>query len=169
MPSISEINSLSPEAFINLLGGIFEHSPWVAESAEKLRPFSDLEALHDAMTGVVAGSPAERQLALIQAHPDLAGRLAKQGQLTAESTREQASAGLTSADSVTLDRIGELNTTYRAMFGFPFIICARLNKVDRIVEAMETRLLHTPDEEISAALAEIGKITLLRLKDLIDT
>ena len=75
MPSISEINSLSPEAFINLLGGIFEHSPWVADSAEKLRPFSDLEALHAAMTGVVAGSPAERQLALIQAHPDLAGQM----------------------------------------------------------------------------------------------
>jgi OHCU decarboxylase len=168
MVSLAEINRLSPEAFVALLGGIFEHSPWIADAAGKCRPFNDLGALHAAMTRIVAESPAEKQLALIQAHPDLAGRLARQGLLTAESSREQAGAGLADADAGTLARIGALNSAYRAKFGFPFIICARLNDVGSILRSMESRLAHDVEEEFSTALAEIGKITQLRLKDLVE-
>lgn len=167
MPTLPEINALPADEWIRALGGIFEHSPWVAEAVESLRPFDSTEALHSAMNGAVATSPLGQQLALIRAHPDLAGRLAKLGQLTAESTREQASAGLADADASTIERIGELNSAYLARFGFPFIICARLNKVDSILEAMQVRLHHEVDTELSTALSEIGKITLLRLKDLI--
>lgn len=164
---LTELNALPADEWVRTLGGIFEHSPWVAEAVETQRPFDSTEALHAAMNGAVAASPLEQQLALIRAHPDLAGRLAKLGQLTAESTREQASAGLADADADTIARIGELNSAYLACFGFPFIICARLNKVESILQAMQARLHHDADSELSTALSEIGKITLLRLKDLI--
>lgn len=167
MPTLPHLNALPADEWVRTLGGIFEHSPWVAEAVEDQRPFESTEALHAAMNGAVAASPLERQLALIRAHPDLAGRLAKLGQLTAESTREQASAGLADADADTIERIGQLNSAYLSRFGFPFIICARLNKVDSILEAMQVRLHHDADTELCTALSEIGKITLLRLKDLI--
>jgi 2-oxo-4-hydroxy-4-carboxy-5-ureidoimidazoline decarboxylase len=167
MPTLPELNALPADEWVRTLGGIFEHSPWVAEAVEDQRPFESTEALHAAMNGAVAASPLEQQLALIRAHPDLAGRLAKLGQLTAESTREQASAGLADADASTIERISELNSAYLSRFGFPFIICARLNKVDSILDAMQVRLHHDADAELSTALSEIGKITLLRLKDLI--
>jgi 2-oxo-4-hydroxy-4-carboxy-5-ureidoimidazoline decarboxylase len=120
------------------------------------------------MARVVSESSPAKQLALIEAHPDLAGRLAVQGQLTPESASEQASAGLAEADAETLARIGDLNAAYRGIFGFPFIICARLNHVGAILEAMETRLKNTVEEEIGTALAEIGKIAQLRLNDLVE-
>jgi 2-oxo-4-hydroxy-4-carboxy-5-ureidoimidazoline decarboxylase len=167
MPTLAEINKLAAHEFVHTLGGVFEHSPWVAEAVEGLRPFDSTSALHAAMNGAVAASPLARHLDLIRAHPDLAGRLAQLGQLTAESTREQASAGLANADAATLARISELNSAYLATFGFPFIICARLNKVDTILEAMQLRLLQDDATEIATALSEIGKIALLRLKDLI--
>lgn len=167
MPTLAEINQLTANEFVQTLGGVFEHSPWVAEAVEGQRPFDSTGALHAAMNGAVAASPLSRQLELIRAHPDLAGRLARLGQLTAESTREQASAGLADADAAIIARIGELNSAYLATFGFPFIICARLNKVDSILEAMELRLHQDEATELSTALSEIGKITLLRLKDLI--
>lgn len=166
--SLAELNAWSAEEFVARFGGIFEHTPWVAEMAAKLRPFANLDALHEAMVTLVAQSAPEAQLALIQAHPDLAGRLAKLGQLTAESTKEQAAAGLNQADEQTLARINELNTAYRARFDFPFIICARLNKVDAIVEAMAARLHHDRATEIHTALTEIGKIARLRLEDAVE-
>ncbi|HVJ45376.1 MAG TPA: 2-oxo-4-hydroxy-4-carboxy-5-ureidoimidazoline decarboxylase, partial [Luteolibacter sp.] len=106
--------------------------------------------------------------ALIRAHPDLAGRLARQGKLTAESTREQAAAGIAAADTETIARIGELNAAYRKRFDFPFIICARLNNVNTIVDAMERRLGNDPATEQATALEEIGKIARLRLADIVE-
>ena len=107
----------------------------------------------------------ERQLALIQAHPDLAGRLAQQRKLTAESTREQASAGLNHLSEVELSRFQQLNERYRARFGFPFVICARLNAKEAILAAMEARVNHSPNDEFQTALGEIEKIAWLRLQD----
>lgn len=168
MTTIAEINNLSPDEFVALLGGVFEHSPWIVEEAEKHRPFANLAELHATMIRIVAESSPAKQLVLIEAHPDLAGRLAVQGLLTPESASEQATAGLADADAGTISRIGDLNAAYRGIFGFPFIICARLNHVGAILEAMETRLKNTVEEEIATALAEIGKITQLRLKDLVE-
>ncbi len=110
-----------------------------------------------------------RQQALIEAHPDLAGRLAQQNQLTAESTREQASAGLSRLSDAELAGFQKLNDVYRQKFGFPFIICARLNAKEAIVAAMKARSGNTPEQEFAAALSEIEKIAQLRLNDTLKT
>jgi 2-oxo-4-hydroxy-4-carboxy-5-ureidoimidazoline decarboxylase len=165
--TLSQLNILPASAFVALTGGVFEHSSWVAEKTAESRPFASVAALHRTMVEIVAASSEARKLALIRAHPDLAGRLAQQGQLTAESTREQASAGLAQADAATVERIQALNTLYRARFDFPFIICARLHKVEAIIAAMERRLTNEPATEVKAALTEIYKIAQLRLNDIV--
>ncbi|CAN5815565.1 2-oxo-4-hydroxy-4-carboxy-5-ureidoimidazoline decarboxylase [soil metagenome] len=166
--SLAELNAFSAGDFVARFGGVFEHSPWIAETAAQLRPFESVADLHEKMTMLVAQSSPEAQLALIEAHPDLAGRLAKMGQLTAESTNEQAAAGLAQADVATIEKISTLNAAYRERFGFPFIICARLNNVTSIVEAMTTRLPNDRSTEIDAALTEIYKIAQLRLGDIVE-
>lgn len=163
--SLAELNVLPHSDFVSTLGGIFEHSPWVAEATADRRPFVTLSALHSAMVHAVTSAGPEKHLALIRAHPDLAGRLAQQGQLTPESSREQAAAGLTESDPTTLEKIERLNTAYRERFGFPFVICARLNHVETILSAMEHRLHNSPDTEITTALEEIFQIARLRLED----
>jgi 2-oxo-4-hydroxy-4-carboxy-5-ureidoimidazoline decarboxylase len=168
LQKITQVNTLPPEDFITLLARIYEHSQWVAETVVNQRPFKNPAALRDAMAQVVATAPPSLQLELIQAHPDLAGRLAQQNQLTPESTREQAAAGLAAADPALITQIQTLNADYRARFDFPFIICARLNKVEAILDAMLARLPNDRDEEIATALAEIDKIAALRLQDLIE-
>ena len=140
----SKVNALDRAAFVATFGHLFEHSPWVAEETWPRRPFRDATHLHQALCATMRGAERERQLALIRAHPDLAGRLAQQRKLTAESTREQASAGLSQLSDNELSRFQQLNERYRARFGFPFIICARLNAKDTILAAMETRVSNTP-------------------------
>jgi 2-oxo-4-hydroxy-4-carboxy-5-ureidoimidazoline decarboxylase len=167
MPSLAAINTLGSDAFTAALGHLFEHSPWVAAETWDRRPFRDAAHLHAELAATLRGADRDRQLALIRAHPDLAGRLARQNALTAESTREQASAGL---DRLTPEQLAEfqaLNDAYRARFGFPFVICARLNARDTILQAMRTRLAHPPDAEFAAALAEIEKIARIRLGDVL--
>ena len=163
--TIAGLNSADRGAFLAGLGHLFEHSPWVAEETWSQRPFRDAAHLHAALCATMRAAPRDRQLALINAHPDLAGRLAQQRKLTADSTREQASAGLNALSEAELARFQKLNATYRDRFGFPFIICARLNAKDAILDAMETRLNHTAGEEFQTALGEIEKIAELRLKD----
>jgi 2-oxo-4-hydroxy-4-carboxy-5-ureidoimidazoline decarboxylase len=114
-------------------------------------------------------APRQRQLALLRAHPDLAGRLAQQRPLTAESTREQATAGLDRLSDEELAGFQRDNAAYRERFGFPFILCARLNDKASIRTAMQLRLGNAPDSEVSAALGEIETIALLRLTDLLKT
>ena len=167
MPSLSELNAADRTSFVAALGHLFEHSPGVADETWPRRPFRDATHLHAELCATMRAANAERQLALISAHPDLAGRLALAGKLTQESTREQASAGL---DRMSTDELGafqKLNDAYRQRFGFPFIICARLNARAAILSAMQTRLGNTPAEERAAALAEIEKIAWLRLEDLL--
>jgi 2-oxo-4-hydroxy-4-carboxy-5-ureidoimidazoline decarboxylase len=163
--TLAELNALDQPAFTAALGHLFEHSPWVAEETWPRRPFADAAQLHAALCRTMQGADTERQLALIRAHPDLAGRLARQRQLTAESTREQASAGLDRLSDAEMAEFQRLNDTYRARFGFPFIICARLNAKDAIVSAMRARVENPPAAEHAAALAEIEKIAWLRLTD----
>ena len=165
--SLAELNALPAEEFAERVGAIFERSPWIAERAAMGRPWESADTLLKSMQEIVATAPLDRKLALISAHPDLGGRIARQGQVTAESTAEQASAGLTRIDSATRKRIDDLNTAYRERFGFPFIICARLNNVKTIIGAMERRLNNGSEQEVSTALTEISKIARLRLMDLL--
>lgn len=165
--TISEINSLAREEFIGVTRAVFEHSPWVAETAWSHKPFASVEQLHRAMCKTVNGAGAERQLALIRAHPDLAGRLAAAGQLTRESASEQSSAGLDRLSPEEIDRFEKKNAAYKQRFDFPFVICARLSKKEVILSALERRLQNSREQELKTALNEIFKIAELRLKDLI--
>lgn len=166
MPTtLSALNQATPETFVAALGHLFEHSPWVARETWGRRPFRDAEHLQAELCATMRAATRERQMALIAAHPDLAGRLAQQNQLTADSTREQASAGLGRLAAEELTTFQTMNTAYRSRFGFPFIICARLNAKEAILEAMRTRLSHSTEQEFATALGEIEKIAWLRLQD----
>jgi 2-oxo-4-hydroxy-4-carboxy-5-ureidoimidazoline decarboxylase len=168
MPNtLAEINSLDRGAFTAALGHLFEHSPWVAEETWPQRPFRDVTQLQAALCATMRGAPRERQLALIRAHPDLAGRLAQQNKLTLESTREQASAGLNQLSAEELAGFQKLNAAYLGRFGFPFIICARLSNKSAILAAMQARIGNSAEGELATALGEIEKIAQLRLHDLL--
>lgn len=141
---------------------LFEHSPWVEVRADARPSSGDRHA--DLMAVVATASDAER-LALIRAHPELAGKAAIDGTLTQASAAEQASAGLDRLTPDEFARFHDLNTRYRARFGFPFIICVRLTDKAGILAAMAARLANERDVEIATAIAEIGKITKLRLEE----
>jgi 2-oxo-4-hydroxy-4-carboxy-5-ureidoimidazoline decarboxylase len=161
---LTTLNSLGEDAFVALLGGIFEHSPWVAQAALARRPFASALALHAAMVSVVANSGRERQLDLLRAHPELA----RPGPLTAASSAEQGSMGLDQLAAGEAAEFDRLNSAYRTRFGFPFIIAVRGQR-DRaaILAALSERIKHSVDQEIAGALAEVAKIARFRLDDLI--
>lgn len=163
MASIPEVNGLDRDAFVALLGGVFEHSPWVAEGAWAQRPFGNVDDLHRAMVAVAGAAPEAARLTLLQAHPDLAGKLARGGGLTAASTAEQASAGLDRLADDEYDEFTALNDAYKARFGFPFIIAVRENTKATILDAFKRRLNHDRPAEFAAALAEVAKIARFRL------
>jgi 2-oxo-4-hydroxy-4-carboxy-5-ureidoimidazoline decarboxylase len=167
MPAVEDLNRLDCAAFTAALGHLFEHSPWVAEETWPRRPFASVDVLHAALCATMRAAAPGRQLALIRAHPDLAGRLAQQRKLTVESTREQASAGLDQLTDAELAEFTRLNDAYKAKFGFPFVICARLNAKATILGAMQSRLGNSPETEFATALGEIEKIARLRLQDLL--
>ncbi|MEI6466132.1 MAG: 2-oxo-4-hydroxy-4-carboxy-5-ureidoimidazoline decarboxylase [Verrucomicrobiota bacterium] len=163
--TLAQLNAADVAHFTATLGHLFEHSPWVGERTWPHRPFTDTKQLHAALCATMHAATPALQLALIRAHPDLAGRLAQLHQLTAESTREQASAGLDRLEPEQLAEFNRLNTAYTAKFGFPFIICARLNARAAILAAMRTRSDNPPDTEFATALVEVEKIAWLRLQD----
>jgi 2-oxo-4-hydroxy-4-carboxy-5-ureidoimidazoline decarboxylase len=165
MTSIAALNAADRATFVAAVGFAFEHSPWIADAAWDRRPFVDLDGLVAALTAVVAAAPAERQVALIAAHPDLAGRLAREGRLTAASRDEQAGAGLDRLDAAQIARFDAANAAYRARFGFPFVICARRHDADSIIAALERRAANDRAIEIATALDEIAMIARLRLED----
>ena len=164
-PTLASLNSCDRGAFVAALGPLFEHSPWVAEETFSKRPFRDLDGLHAALCGTMLGAAPERQIALVRAHPDLAGRLARAGGLTAASAREQSAAGLDRLSDGESRELERLNESYTARFGFPFVICARLNSKEAILSAMRSRVAHTREAELSTALGEIAKIARLRLNE----
>ncbi|HKP51258.1 MAG TPA: 2-oxo-4-hydroxy-4-carboxy-5-ureidoimidazoline decarboxylase [Chloroflexia bacterium] len=165
--TLSEINNLGREEFTAALGSIFEGPPWIAAEAWHARPFRSVEEMHAAMCAVMYGAPQEQQVALIAAHPDLVGKAALAGTLTPESTREQAAAGLDHLTPAQVTELNRLNAAYREKYGFPFVVCARENKLGTILSGFDTRLNNTRDEEIRTALDEIAKIAWLRLNDLV--
>lgn len=154
--------TLSDADFIARYGFLFEHSPWIVERAAARRPLADL---HAGLMQVVHDATPDERLALIRAHPELAGKAAIDGTLTAESTAEQASAGLDRLTAEEYARFHDLNARYRERFGFPFLICVRLTNKAGILAAMESRLADDEQTEIATAIAEIGKIVKLRLED----
>jgi 2-oxo-4-hydroxy-4-carboxy-5-ureidoimidazoline decarboxylase len=165
--SVADVNRMSAGDFRRALGGVFEHSPWIAERAWLARPFASVDALHAAMTRVVREASREERLALLRAHPDLAGRAARAGELTAASRAEQASAGLDRLSETEYERFGRLNAAYRDKFGFPFVVAVRTHDKTAILAAFERRLTNTLDQELEAALAQVATITRLRLDALV--
>jgi len=165
MTSIAALNAADRATFVAAVGFAFEHSPWIAETAWERRPFAGLEDLHAAMMRAVDEAPVDRKTGLIAAHPDLAGRVAREGRLTAASRGEQASAGLDRLTDAERERFDRANAAYRARFGFPFVICAREHDKDSILTALERRCANGREDEIATALGEIAKIARLRLED----
>ncbi len=163
MLKLAELNALDLEQFTLHLRPVFEHSPWVAARTFKGQPFTDLAQLHTALCRTVHAASEDEKLALIRAHPDLVGNAT----LTNESRAEQKSAGLADLPGEELARFRDFNERYRTKFGFPFVICARLNKKEAILHAFPTRLENSPTQEIETALDEICKIAELRLRDLV--
>ncbi|THD48575.1 MAG: allantoinase PuuE [Bradyrhizobium sp.] len=157
---------LTRTLFVERFGGVYEHSPWIAEAAYEagLSSAADApEGLAAAMARAAAAGSEAQKTALIAAHPDLAGKLALAKGLTADSNREQSGAGLDRLAPDELKRFSELNATYRARFGFPFIIAVKGKSKADILAAFETRLKRDPAAETVAALAEIDRIATLRI------
>lgn len=161
--TLDELNPMDRQAFAAELGDIFEHSAWIAEAAHDARPFSNLLALYQALTETVRHADAARQDKLITAHPDLAGKAAREGAITADSGMEQASAGLNRLSEQEFAKFHKLNDAYRAKFGFPFIICVRRHGKDSILRQFEHRLANDEAAERCTALNEIFRIAALRL------
>jgi 2-oxo-4-hydroxy-4-carboxy-5-ureidoimidazoline decarboxylase len=165
--TLEALNRMSAAEFERALGEIFERSPWAAGRAVPARPFASVEALHAAMAAAVRRASRDEQLALLRAHPDLAGRAARAGAMSASSVAEQSSAGLDRLDDAEFERFGRLNAAYREKFGFPFIIAVRRHDKHAILAAFETRLAHTPPQELEAALAQVFEIARLRLDQIV--
>jgi 2-oxo-4-hydroxy-4-carboxy-5-ureidoimidazoline decarboxylase len=165
--SADEMQRLDRKNFVELFGGAFEHAPWVAEQAFDAGAFHNVEALHGAMVEAMRRAPRERQLALIRAHPDLAGRAAIAGALTAASSAEQASAGLDQCTPSEFERFRELNDRYQQKFRFPFILAVKGRTRAEILAAFEQRLDNSLEAEFDEALNQIARIARLRLEDLV--
>jgi 2-oxo-4-hydroxy-4-carboxy-5-ureidoimidazoline decarboxylase len=168
MIALADLNGMDRTGFVGALGGIFEHSPWIADAAYDARPFASVEALHAEMVAVVRAAPKEQRLQLLRAHPELAAKSERKAPLTAESTSEQASVGLDTLDADEGARLSAANWLYRQRFDFPFIIAVRGQR-DRaaIIKALEARTANGEAEEIETALNEVAKIAWFRLSDLV--
>jgi len=165
--TITDLNNLDREDFTSALSSIFEGPPWIVSEVWEARPFASVEDLHHALCDVMYSAPQEKQVELIRAHPDLVGKAALAGTLSPESTREQSAAGLDRLTPEQIEEMGRLNAEYKEKYDFPFVICARENKLASILAGFHTRLNNPPDTEIRTALDEVATIAWLRLNDLI--
>lgn len=164
--AFTELNLIPLQTFTARLADIFEHSPWVPQRVAHLRPFRDAGQLHHAMVSAVAqASPAE-QLALLRAHPELAGKEAQQGELTAASDGEQARAGLKALNPAEMQRITALNAAYLARHGFPFIVCVGQHTKQSLFLEFDRRLGNPREIELREALDQVAEIAALRLNAL---
>jgi 2-oxo-4-hydroxy-4-carboxy-5-ureidoimidazoline decarboxylase len=166
--TLAQLNGLDRERFVAALGGVFEHSPWVAEAVWPKLPFATVDALHAAMAAAMENAPAAAQLALIRAHPELARRAAVRGELTADSRAEQSGAGLDRCSPAEHARLQALNRAYNEKFGFPFVIAVRgLDRV-AVIERFAERLGRDRAQEFAEALRQIARIARLRLEALVE-
>lgn len=165
MISLSRINAMSEADFVETFGDVAEHSPWVAKSAFGFAPFENRDALIAGFAQAMENAAQEDQLALIRAHPDLAGKAALAGKVADDSRQEQAGAGLDQLTPDELARFTDLNTRYRDKFGFPFIFAVKGATKHMILDAFEERIMNSVDNEFRTALAQISRIFRFRLED----
>jgi len=161
--NLDDANRMDRTEFVAAFGGIFEHSPWVAERGFDARPFVTVDALHAAMAAAVKAAPLAQQLALLRAHPELAGREAQEGSMTDDSVAEQSSAGLNRLTRDEMVRLGALNAAYRQRHGFPFIIAVRHYSKEGILHELGRRLESDTETEVAANLQQVFAITRMRL------
>lgn len=161
--TLETLNAADRKTFAGAISEVMELAPWVADEAYAARPFASVAALYQAMTEAVRNAPAERQRALINGHPDLAGKAAREGRLTADSTAEQTSAGLDRLSEEEFAAFHRLNDAYRKKFGMPFIVCVRRHGKESILRQFERRLQNDAAAEQKTALDEIFRIAALRL------
>jgi len=160
---LASLSAATRDDFVAALGGIFEHTPWIAEGAYAARPFASVDALHRAMVAALAAAPPEAKLALIRAHPELAGKEAVAGTLTVDSEAEQSSAGLDRCTADELTQLRDGNRAYRQKFGFPFVMAVKHCGKREILDALQARLAGTRGAEFERCIAEIETIARLRL------
>jgi len=165
--TLDELNRMDERAFTVALGGIYEHSPWVATGVAARRPFATVDVLATAMADVVAGAGEARQLALIRAHPELAGKAMVKKELTADSSGEQTGAGLTSCSPAQFARLSDLNARYNAKFGFPFILAVKGYDRAGVIAEFARRVEHDRATEFAESLRQIDRIARLRLSALL--
>ncbi|MDQ0245489.1 OHCU decarboxylase [Bacillus fengqiuensis] len=164
MVAINDLNKMSLSEFTRLLGGIFEHSPWVAEAAGKFRPFPSLPALHERMVQIVEEASLEDQLTLIRLHPNLGTRL----EVSPSSREEQKNVGLNQLSPEEYENFSILNEQYMRKFDFPFIMAVKGRTKDELYSAMKLRVNNEQSVEFETALSEIYKIALFRLNERIE-
>ncbi len=163
--TLSELNTADRHRFIDAVGWVFEHSPWIAERAWVRRPFASLDALHHALEREAFQATQAEQLELLKAHPDLGTR----ARMTASSAAEQTGAGLDQLSKAQFERLQHLNTAYREKFGFPFLFAVKGSTIDRILEALEERLPRSRDEEFGEAMRQASRIARFRLESSLHT
>ena len=162
--AIAQLNLVDREQFVEVLGTLFEHTPEIARKVWNYRPFADAATLHQKMVEVVSKMSIDEQLALIRAHPDLGSKAS----MAEDSVKEQAGLGLDRLNPQEYDYFQRINQAYKDKFGFPFIIAVKNQTKDSILEAFERRLKNTMEAEIASAIAEINKIALFRLLNLVE-
>ena len=167
MVDLARISRMNRTEFVGLFGPVFENSPWVSEKAWEMRPFDTIASLHAAMLGVVRAMDRQAKIEFLHAHPDLAGREAKQGTMTAESVEEQGTAGLDRLSTEEVVTIDGLNRAYRERHGFPFVVCVRHYTKLGIFAEFGDRLARDTETELEEALRQIGHISRYRLEALL--
>ena len=161
--TILQLNALNVNDFVDELGGVFEHSSWVARRVCKYRPFASLDDLHTRMTAEVASASTNEKLTLLRAHPDLGSR----AKISESSAKEQASAGLDQLTPVEFARLHQYNEAYKTKFGFPFLFAVKGSGKLRIMQALEARLQSTQEEEFQEALRQVYRIARFRLEEIV--
>jgi 2-oxo-4-hydroxy-4-carboxy-5-ureidoimidazoline decarboxylase len=165
--SLADLNAADEANFVAALANVVEYSPWIAEQLAARRPFASLQQLHAALIAAIQAAEPDAQLALLRAHPDLANKTQRAAGLTIESTDEQNSAGLDRLSDAEYAAFERVNTAYRDKFGFPYIVCIRRHTKDSVLRDFETRLPNIAKTEIRRAIEEIGRISALRLDQLV--
>ncbi|KAK3858199.1 hypothetical protein Pcinc_034855 [Petrolisthes cinctipes] len=168
LKTTAQINNMGYEEFIDVFGNVIEHCSLCAAAVWRYRPFKDVKYLHEEICKFVDQLPPAGGEGILRSHPDLAGRAAKEGLLTKESSQEQRAAGLSDLTQEERKELAQMNDMYRSKFGFPFVICARKNKKDAILEGLRTRLNNSQEAELQKGLTEVKKICYLRLLDLVE-
>jgi len=163
--TLDQVNALSRDDFVATFGDVAEHSPWVAERAAVKRPYADREAMAEAFIDAIFDAGEAEKLALVRAHPDLAGRAAVAGNIAEESKREQAGAGLHNLTAEEFARFTELNDAYRARFQFPFILAVKGADKHQILRSFQQRIGKEPEAELAMAIRQVARIVTFRIED----